>query len=227
MNKNILNHSWNVTPQEARNIQKMIAPLAIQEDHLPENIRFVAGIDAHYNEQTKKQTTVIVVIDITSFEIIDEAFYTTEISFPYISGLFSFRELPSVLTVLDQLKQKPDLIICDGQGIAHPRLCGIATHLGVLTNIPTIGCGKTRLIGTYTEPHKIRGSQSPLFLKGSIVGSVLCTRNKCKPLFISVGHCVSLETACAWILKLAPRYRLPEVIRQAHTKAALYAKAIL
>lgn len=223
INKTILDHSWDVSPQEAREIQKKIALLSIQEDKLPDPIRFVAGIDAHYNEKTKKQTTVIVVLDVQSCTIVDEAFYTTEISFPYISGLFSFRELPSVVIALKQLKKKPDLIVCDGQGVAHPRLCGIATHLGVLTNIPTIGCGKTRLVGTYIEPNQIRGSQSPLLLKGNVVGSVLCTRTHCKPLFVSVGHRVSLKTACEWILKLAPRYRLPEVIRHAHKKAALYA----
>src|SRR4051812_34212240 len=104
MTNNILfNHPWNVTPQEARNIQKTIAPLAIQEDQLPNSIRFIAGADVHYNEQTKKQTAAIVVIDSTTFQIVDEATYTTEISFPYISGLFSFREIPSLLETLKQL----------------------------------------------------------------------------------------------------------------------------
>jgi deoxyribonuclease V len=117
---------------------------------------------------------------------------------------------------LHQLKVKPDLIVCDGQGIAHPRRLGIASHLGVLCNIPTIGCGKTKLIGTYQEPTNIRGVQEQLIHKGDIIGAVLKTQARTKPVFISIGHKISLETACTWILKLAPKYRLPETTRLAH-----------
>ncbi|HEV2916750.1 MAG TPA: deoxyribonuclease V [Candidatus Babeliales bacterium] len=208
-------HAWNVSKTEAIQIQTQLAKLVITEDQLSD-IKYVAGIDVGYDEQTKKQVAAIVVLDAQSLQVIDSSQVKSVISFPYIRGLLSFRELPGVLQALAQLKVKPDLIVCDGQGIAHPRHLGIASHLGVLCNIPTIGCGKTKLIGTYQEPSNIRGAQEPLIHKGEIIGSVLKTQNKVKPVFVSVGHRISLQTACQWILKLSPRYRLPETTRLAH-----------
>jgi deoxyribonuclease V len=129
--------------------------------------------------------------------------------------LFSFREIPPVIEALKQLEIRPDLIICDGHGIAHPRRFGLASHLGVLFDIPTIGCAKNRLIGEVKEIKKERGNFSPLIDNDEIIGNVLTTQNNVKPVFVSIGHKISLETACNWILRVSPIYRIPEPIRQA------------
>jgi len=135
--------------------------------------------------------------------------------FPYIPGLFSFRELPSLIKAFDKLEHTPDLVVCDGQGLAHPRRFGLACHLGVVFDIPTIGCGKARLIGEANEPGEKRGSFEPLIDSGEIVGNVLRTQDGINPIYVSVGHRVSLGTACDWVLRLTPKYRLPETTRKA------------
>ncbi len=135
--------------------------------------------------------------------------------FPYIPGLFSFRELPPIVKAFKQIKTSPQLVVCDGQGVAHPRRFGLASHLGVMFDIPTIGCGKTRLWGDFKEPSQERGACSLLVDQEEIIGGVLRIQESIKPLFVSVGHRISLETACNWILKLCPQYRLPETTRQA------------
>ncbi len=136
-------------------------------------------------------------------------------SFPYVPGLFSFRELPPVIQAFSQIKTTPQLVVCDGQGVAHPRRFGLACHLGVLYDMPTIGCGKTRLCGEYIEPAPERGSFSPLMEQTDIIGSVLRTQTNVKPIFVSVGHKISLPTANQIVLQLATKYRLPETTRQA------------
>lgn len=129
-------------------------------------------------------------------------------------SLFSFRELPPLMKAFEKLQTVPQLIVCDGQGIAHPRRFGLASHVGLLYDIPAIGCGKTRLLGEYAQPDSHRGACSPLLDEGEIVGAVLRTQADTKPVFVSVGHGISLPTACEWITRLAPKYRLPETTRQ-------------
>jgi deoxyribonuclease V len=136
-------------------------------------------------------------------------------SFPYVPGLFAFREVPGLLDALERLQVTPDLLVCDGQGLAHPRRFGLACHLGVVTGLPSIGVGKTAFVGDWDEPGPLRGSASDLVLDGDIVGKVLRTQNKTKPVFVSVGHRISLATAVERVLELAPRYRLPETTRAA------------
>jgi deoxyribonuclease V len=140
--------------------------------------------------------------------------------FPYVPGYLSFRELPAVLKALEQLKTIPDMFLCDGQGIAHPRRFGIACHLGVLTDIPSIGVAKSRLVGTYQEPGPNKGDQSNLYDDDEQIGVVLRTRNHVKPLFISPGHRISMSSATQWVLNCITRYRLPETTRMAHKLAS-------
>ncbi|WP_432949284.1 endonuclease V [Kribbella sp. CA-253562] len=135
--------------------------------------------------------------------------------FPYVPGLFAFREVPGLLAALDRLQVTPELLVCDGQGLAHPRRFGLACHLGVVTGLPSIGVGKTAFVGDWDEPGPLRGNASDLVLDGDVVGKVLRTQNKTKPVFVSVGHRVSLATAVDRVLELAPRYRLPETTRAA------------
>lgn len=141
-------------------------------------------------------------------------------SFPYIPGLLSFREIPTVLDALGQLQIQPDLLLCDGQGIAHPRRFGIACHLGLLVDLPSIGVAKSRLIGQHQEVAEQRGSWQPLLDQGEVIGAVLRTRPKTKPLYISPGHRISLETAITYVMSCTTRYRLPETTRWAHRLAS-------
>lgn len=172
-------------------------------------------MDVAYDEQGNKQFAAAVVLDANSLELIEFSVAQETVKFPYVPGLFSFREIPTITKALIRLKTTPDLIVCDGQGVAHPRRFGLACHLGVMFNIPSIGCGKTRLFGDAGEPGPNRGDSSPLIDGGEIIGCVLRTQNKIKPIFVSIGHLISLKTACDWIIKLTPKFRLPETTRQA------------
>jgi deoxyribonuclease V len=157
----------------------------------------------------------IVVINVETFEVIEQAFHKMKINFPYIPGLFSFRETPPLIEAFKKLSHKPDLIICDGHGIAHPKAAGMASHLGVELNIPTIGCAKKRLIGFY-EKEKLnpaRGSMEDLIWNSMMIGKVLRTQHNIKPVFVSIGHKVTLDTATNWVLKMAPKFRLPDTTR--------------
>jgi deoxyribonuclease V len=157
----------------------------------------------------------LVVLDAETLEVVDQAIHEMEITFPYVPGLFSFREIPPLLEAYRKLSLKPDLIVCDGHGVAHPKGAGMASHLGIELGVPTIGCAKSRLIGGYDRVGEKRGSFSSLMLGDKEIGRVLRTRDGIKPMFASVGHLISLDTACEWILKLCPQYRQPETTRKA------------
>jgi deoxyribonuclease V len=148
-------------------------------------------------------------------DVIETATAEDRVLFPYIPGLFSFRELPPLIKACAKLQHSPDLVVCDGQGYAHPRRFGLACHLGVIFDLPTIGCGKTRLLGEHKEPDTKRGAIAPLYDNNEVIGNVLRTQNGINPIYLSVGHRISLATACEWVLKLSPKYRLPETTRQA------------
>jgi deoxyribonuclease V len=155
------------------------------------------------------------VFDYGSLQCIGEYHHIQKTSFPYIPGYLSFREGPAILAAFRKMTTLPDLLLFDGQGIAHPRRAGIASHLGVLLNIPTIGCAKSRLVGESEKPAPEKGAWSPLYYKDEVVGAVLVTRSGCKPLFISPGHLITLQEAIKVVLHLTPRFRLPEPIRAA------------
>ncbi|MCH8477212.1 MAG: deoxyribonuclease V [Wenzhouxiangella sp.] len=174
-----------------------------------------AGIDVAFPERGQITRAAAVLLSFPELETIDQATAELPTTLPYIPGLLSFRELPAVLAALAQLTQQPDLVLCDGQGLAHPRRFGIACHLGVATGLVTIGVGKSRLCGQFAEPARERGASSPLLDGDEVIGSVLRTRAGVKPVFVSVGHRISLDRAVALVLRCTPRFRLPQPIRQA------------
>lgn len=219
-------HNWNVTPAEAIAIQKQLRD-QVQVQPLGKKICFIAGADVSLNLFSKTIYAGIIVLSYPDLEIIDHALVKSETSFPYIPGLLSFREAPALLECWKKLKTKPDLVVVDGVGIAHPRRIGIASHFGILANIPTIGCSKNILTGEYEEPAIEAGSSSPIYARTpassttvdepqEIIGTAIRTKNKVKPVFVSPGHLISAEESAALILSCVRKHRLPEPTRQAH-----------
>jgi deoxyribonuclease V len=209
-----ITHRWDLEPSEAEALQIELSKQVITYDCIGE-VKTVAGVDVAYDKHSDKLVAAAVVLDAASLAVLDSATAEDVERFPYIPGLFSFRELPPIAMAFQRLTIRPDLIVCDGQGIAHPRRFGLACHLGVLFDVPTIGCGKTRLVGEAEPPERQRGAAAPLVDHGEIIGSVLRTQDDINPVFVSVGHKVSLATACDWILRLSTKYRLPETTRLA------------
>lgn len=195
-------------------LQQELAAKVIKEDQFNE-ICLVAGVDVAYEKHSDRLMSAVVILDAGTLDVIETVTAEDNIQFPYIPGLFSFRELPPLVKAFAKLQHIPDLIVCDGQGIAHPLRFGLASHLGVIFDMPTIGCGKTRLFGEHEEPDTERGAIAPLVDKGEVIGNVLRTQNGINPIYVSIGHRISLATACEWILRLSPKYRLPETTRQA------------
>ncbi|HEB95122.1 MAG TPA: deoxyribonuclease V [Sedimenticola thiotaurini] len=212
-------HPWDVTPAEAREIQQRLRERVECHDRL-DPVRLVAGVDVGFEDGGRTTRAAVALLHFPSLEPAGEAIARQPTRFPYIPGLLSFREIPAVLAALEQLRQRPDLLLCDGQGIAHPRRLGIASHLGLLTDTPSIGVAKTRLIGSHDEPSMEKGAWVPLLDRGERIGAVLRTRTGVKPLFISCGHRVGLETAIHFVLACTTRYRLPETTRRAHRLAS-------
>ncbi|WP_204985237.1 deoxyribonuclease V [Micromonospora globbae] len=175
----------------------------------------VAGLDVAYAESGDLLAAAVTVLDTRTLEVVDRAVSVGRPAFAYVPGLFAFRELPALLAALDRLATRPELLVCDGHGLAHPRRFGLACHLGVVTDLPSIGVGKTPLVGVWTPPQAERGAWSPLRDGDEVVGRVLRTRSGVKPVFVSVGHRVSLDNAVAQVLALTPRHRLPETTRTA------------
>jgi deoxyribonuclease V len=207
-------HSWQVTPAEAVIIQKKIADMVTT---CPNNksLRYIIGVDAAFSDQGKTCIGGAVVWDMQNKLVIEQTIAKKPVTFPYIPGFLSFREIPTLIAALSALHTTADVIMCDGHGIAHPRLCGIAAHLGVLMQMPSLGCGKSRLVGTYQEPGLMRGDKSALLFKNQRIGTVLRSKNNVKPLFISVGNQLSLAQAEQLALQCFAGYRLPEPTRLA------------
>lgn len=214
INKKPYIHTTPFSIPEARAIQESLRQKVVLENQFSE-IKMIAGLDVGYDIQKNLSKAALITMDINELKPINSitAFGTTP--FPYVPGLLSFREVPVILKALSQLHAMPDLIFVDGHGIAHPRGLGIASHIGVLTDIPTIGVAKSLLCGEYKEPAVEKGSLETLFYKGIKIGIVLRSREKVKPLFISPGHKISHESAIAFVLKCLTRYRLPEPTRLA------------
>ncbi len=207
-------HPWNLSEKEALVLQSDIARKVIKEDML-NDIRYVGGVDVAYDKHSDKLFSAVVILDVNSLEVVETEIAEDTVQFPYIPGLFSFRELPPIAKALQQLSITPDVIICDGHGLAHPRRAGLSCHLGVLFDVPTIGCGKARLIGETAEIGIKRGDYAPLIDNKETIGNVLRTQDNIKPVYVSIGHRISLQTACNWVLKLSPNFRLPETTRRA------------
>lgn len=211
--------TWPTHIPEARAIQQRLRRQVVTIDDI-DNVQYVAGIDVGFEEQGKITRAAIAVLRFPQLELDEKSVVRVATRFPYVPGYLSFRELPGVLEAMAQLRIRPDLILCDGQGIAHPRRFGIACHLGVLTGLPTIGVAKSRLIGKYQEPAPTKGAWEPLTDKEETLGAVLRTRDNVKPLFISIGHRVTLPTAIDFVLACTTRFRLPETTRWAHRLAS-------
>lgn len=209
-------HRWDVTPREALRIQEELRERVLLQNRF-KKIGTVAGADVSFFED--EVAAVVAVFDYETLELVDETVVTSSCTFPYIPGLLTFREGPVLIQAFEKLTHQPDVIIFDGQGIAHPRGIGIATHLGVLLERATIGCAKSRLVGEYREPQREKGSLAALTLKSTTVGAVVRTRYGVKPIFVSPGHFMNITSAIEIIMNCCTRYRLPEPIRWAHHRA--------
>ncbi len=212
-------HPWLLSPAEAIAVQQALRPRLTLTDQMG-TVQRVAGVDVGFEAAGTVTRAAIAVLRFPGLDLLETAIARRPTTFPYIPGLLSFRELPAVLEALERLREPPDLLLCDGQGIAHPRQFGIACHLGLLTDLPAIGVAKTRLCGTHEEPLDQRGAWTPLWLKGEPIGAALRTRPGVKPLYVSPGHRISLTTAIAYVMACCTRYRLPETTRHAHRLAS-------
>ncbi|QFZ17509.1 endonuclease V [Saccharothrix syringae] len=201
-----------MTPEEAVAEQERLRSLVVPRTDPGLVVRRVAGLDVSYAEDDRLAAAVVV-LDAGSLETVEEVVVPGRADFPYVPGLFAFRELPSLMTALERLSAPPDLLVCDGQGLAHPRRFGLACHVGVLTGLPSLGVAKTPM-GRFTPPGEHRGAHSDLVDDGEVVGRALRTREGVKPVFVSVGHLIDLDRACAEVLRLCVT-RLPETTRRA------------
>ena len=211
-------HEWNLAPAQAIMLQKELAGKIVASGEV-DNVKFVAGADISVPRGSKTARTAIVVLSFPGLEIVECKIETAELSLPYIPGLLSFREAPLILDVYQKLSIKPDLLFVDGQGVAHPRRLGIAAHLGLWLDKPTIGCAKSRLCGEHAALGPEKGSRVSLLDDGEVIGTVLRTRWGANPLYISSGHRIGLENAVHWVLACTLGYRLPEPTRLAHLAA--------
>lgn len=212
-------HRWKLSPCEAVALQEELRGRVVREDRLGA-VRTVLGLDVHFGPREETARAAVALLSFPALDLLAEARAERPVDFPYVPGLFSFREIPPLLDALAKLRRPPDLLLCDGQGYAHPRRFGLACHLGVLLDLPSIGVAKTVLLGEHDTLPPERGSWRPLVHDGEVVGAALRTRTGVRPVYVSVGHRVSLETAVEMTLRAAPRYRLPEPLRRAHELAA-------
>jgi deoxyribonuclease V len=210
-------HRWDVSPAEAILIQKGLAKKVIFNDGF-RKIDCVAGVDIGYKGGNRR--AAIVVLGYPRMDLVDCVVVEGRVDFPYITGLLSFREIPLLVEAFKKLKTKPDIILADGQGIAHPRRLGLASHLGLVLDSPVIGCAKSRLWGTFQEPGNEKGSFEYLYDKNEVIGAVVRTRNQVKVVFVSIGHKVSLDSSIRMVLNCCTRFRLPEPTRLAHYAAS-------
>ncbi len=209
-------HSWDLNPQEAIVLQKELAGQVLLENTLAHGPGTVAGVDVSYKKRGRLLHAAIVVLDYESLEIMESVTASGEVLFPYVPGLLSFRELPILLQAFGKLQTRPDVILADAQGIAHPRRLGLASHLGLWLGLPTIGCAKSRLCGVHGEPRLIKGEWAELVDDGASVGRVVCTKDRVKPLYISPGHKINAHLSAEIVLQCCRGYRLPDPTRQAH-----------
>ncbi|MEH1792384.1 MULTISPECIES: deoxyribonuclease V [unclassified Nostoc] len=212
--------AWPSTLEEAIVIQEKLRDRVITEDKLREPIQYVAGVDMGFEADGTISRAAVAVLSFPDLQVIETSLAHRPTTFPYVPGFLSFREIPAVLDALEKITTIPDIILCDGQGIAHPRRLGIACHLGLLIDMPTIGVAKSRLVGKYEELPEAKGSTQPLIYNGETVGVVLRSRTGVKPLYISCGHRISLPTAIDYVLRCTPKYRLPETTRIADKLAS-------
>jgi deoxyribonuclease V len=212
-------HDWPATPAAAIALQQKLRERVITaDDHSV--VRLVAGLDAGFENHDTVVRAAVAVLSFPDLRMADQAVARRPVDFPYVPGLLSFREIPALLDALARLGVQPDLLLCDGQGRAHPRRFGLACHLGVLTDIPSIGVAKSLLTGRHAPLPRQRGAWRPLLDRGELVGAALRTRTGVAPVYVSIGHRVSLETAIRYVLACTPAWRLPATTRAAHRLAS-------
>jgi deoxyribonuclease V len=209
-------HPWDVDYKTAVAIQTNLRGKLVLRDDGPGDVRTVAGADISCSKGDDRVYAAVVLLDAVTLEVVEQASHIGRTSFPYIPGLLSFREGPPLLRAFEKLRRRPDLLLFDGQGIAHPRGFGLASHMGLILDLPSVGCAKTRLIGAFEEPGARRGQRSALIHDGRQIGVVLRTKDRVKPVFVSQGHRISLERSVDAVLQCTRRYRIPEPIRRAH-----------
>ncbi len=212
-------HPWNLTPTEAIALQARLAPSVVREGR-PGNVRLVAAADVAFLGSPRAGSrgvarAAVVVLEYPGLTLLEQQAVEAPVPFPYVPGLLSFREIPALARAFEALERRPDLLLVDGQGYAHPRRFGLACHLGLLLDLPTIGCAKSRLCGQHEPPGLERGSSAPLVDGGEVIGLVLRTREGVAPVYVSVGHRISLEAAAGWVLRLCRGRRIPEPLRLA------------
>lgn len=210
-----LQHSWDLTPKEAMAVQRQLRSL-VRLEPLTREVKTIAGADISFNKFSEVIYSGIVVLSLPDLQIIESVGIRGTAKFPYIPGLLSFREAPSLLEAWERLKIKPDVLMLDGQGIAHPRRLGIASHMGVLLDWPTIGCAKSILVGRHGELASEAGSRAPLVDRGELVGVALRTKKNVAPVYVSPGHLIDLDSAVDIVMRSGTKYRQPEPTRQAH-----------
>jgi deoxyribonuclease V len=209
-------HGWNVTPAEAIRIQQCLRTRVIAGDGDRTNFQTVAAMDVSYEKRSPWIFAAVVVVRLPGFQVVETAGVRSRARFPYVPGLLSFRESPAGLEAWKRLRTRPDCLICDGHGYAHPRRFGFACHFGLLVDLPTVGFAKSILVGEFMPPGQKRGSVTDLVHEGEVIGAAVRSRDGVEPVFVSVGHRVSLATAVETILACTTRFRIPEPIRQAH-----------
>ena len=213
-------HCWNVSISEARWIQERLRGQVTPEDSF-DSVRYVAGTDVAFDRTANRAFAAVAVLKLPRLAVVEHAVASLPITFPYIPGFLSFREVPVICEAMGKLSHLPDLILCDGQGYAHPRRFGLACHLGVLTGITCIGVGKSRLLGSHRHLPNSKGHWVELLDRDEVIGAVLRSRKNAKPIFVSTGHRVSLHSAIRFVKRCTTQYRLPETTRQADRLAAI------
>ena len=212
-------HDWQMTPEQAKRLQLELARMVSRRNDV-DAVHLVAGVDISAPDATGLARAAVVVLSYPELTPVETRVIAKRITFPYVPGLLSFRESPLILATCEELKVVPDLILVDGQGIAHPRRLGLASHLGLLWDKPTIGCAKSRLCGEHAMVAPERGSYTEIIDYGEVIGAALRTKAGAAPLYVSIGHKVDLKTAIDWVLRCCRGQRLPEPTRLAHLAAS-------
>ena len=208
-------HNWNVSLEQAKAIQLELKE-NIRLHKLKSPVRFVAGCDVSYSKKVEMCFATVTVFKFPEIDMVEQTEASGPINFPYVPGYLTFREAPILLNAFEHLKKLPDLVLFDGQGIAHPRQMGLAAHLGLILDLPSIGCAKSVLVGNFEQPEDIHGSWTELIYQNRIIGAVVRTRDRVKPLFVSSGFKITIDEAIEWVLRACIKYRIPEPIRTSH-----------
>lgn len=219
-------HDWNLSPQQAVQLQQQLRD-RVNITPLTKPVKTIAGADISFNKYSPRVYAAIVVLELPSLNTIEEAGAVCEIAFPYVPGLLSFREIPALIEAWKKLTAEPDVVMLDGQGIAHPRRFGIASHFGLFVDRPTLGCAKSVLVGKYEEPQAQRGAWTPMIHRNETVGAALRTKTNVSTVFVSPGHRLDLADAIDITLQCNGGYRIPEPTRRAHNLANALRRAQL